>query len=459
VSTAATAQGIRGQRNSAGAAAMEDAPVTYVCPGETHSISRAVHYARMAAFYPECRQCPHRHDLGHLPQPTVAGSERSAGQSARTSLVGVDGLRGTYLNEMTRALAERYAAAFAACVWEQAPLRLSTSARGAAVSQRRRPTIVVGLDDRPAAPDLVVGVAAAARRMGCDVIDVGTVSTPGFWCAVEHLEATGGIYVTGQGCGPAGIGLDFLEAPGVPWSQGGSLERLATAMSVVPRRTSRSGGSQRTFRIRVPYAAGLLKHFQSARAMRIAVVCLASTVEPLLTELFASLPCRREVVAAPVAGDRDRAEALALNRLAEHIRDERLEAGFLIADDGQRCRLLDEHGAIIEPEFLAGPLSESCTAEPKTIVLDEALGSEFAQRLARSSGTIVTSGGTREAMARSMHQVSAAFGCDAGGRYWFGDASPKCDALTTLGRILQLLRRSDAPASALRETQPATRML
>lgn len=457
MSSAATAQGVRGQRSSVGVVATAEAPVTYCCPGETHSISRAVHYARMAAFYPGCRQCPHRDDLGHLPQPGVAGVERPGGHGVLKSLVGADGLRGTYLNEMTRALAERYAAAFAACLWDQAPFRLSTTGGATAATPRRRPTIVVGLDDRPAAPDLVVGVAAAARRMGCDVIDVGTISTPGFWCAVEHLEATGGIYVTGQGCGPAGIGLDFLEAPGVPWSQGGSLERLSTAMSVVPRRTSRSGGSQRTFRIRVPYAAGLLKHFQAARAQRIGVVCLASTVEPLLTELFSSLPCQLEVVAAPVAGDRDRAEALALSRLAARVRDNRLDAGYLIADDGQRCRLLDEHGAAIDPEFLAGPLSGSCSVEPKSIVLDEALGAGFTQRLEQPGWTIVTSGGTREAMARSMLRGPAAFGCDASGRYWFGDASPNCDALTTLGRILQRLSRSEQPVSALRDA--ATRTL
>jgi len=413
----------------------------------------------MAAFYPACRQCPHRHDQGHLPQPLVGGSERSTGQNNRPSVIGPDGLRGTYLNEMTRSLAERYAAAFAACLWEQSPLQLGSPAGGAAATQRRRPTLVVGLDDRPAAPDLVVGVAAAARRMGCDVIDVGTVSTPGFWCAVEHLEATGGIYVTGQGSGPAGIGLDFLETRGVPWSPGGSLERLISTMSAGPRRTSRSGGSQRTFRIRVPYAAGLLKHFQAVRSMRIGTICLASTVEPLLAELFTALPCRRETVGAPVAGDRDRAETLAINRLADTVRDDRLDAGFLIADDGQRCRLLDEHGVAISPDILAASLCEPFANEPQTIVVDEALGADFVQRLERPGRTIVASGGTREAMARTMHQSSATFGCDAAGRYWFGDASPKCDALTTLGRVLQLLGRNDRPVSALRETNAATRTL
>jgi len=428
-------------------------PAEYTCPGESHPISRSVHYARMAAFFPGCRQCIHRHDTGHLPQSLVRTVERTGHRHEPHSLIGPAGVRGVYLNQMTRSVAERFASGFAACLWGQSPLRLNTAAGGVNGAQRRRPLVVVGHDDRPAAPDLVVGVATALRRMGCAVVDVGMVSTPAFWCAVEHLEAAGGIHVTGQGCGPSGIGLDFVEAGGVPWSPGGSLERLEAALTSESRRTSRRGGTQRSFRIGVPYAAGLLKHYQSLRAMRIGLVCLAPTVEPSLTELFASLPCRPERVAAPVANDPDRAFALALNRLAERIRDDRLSGGFLIADDGQCCRLLDERGAVVETAVLAERLSDFAAVESKarTAVLDSALDPELSNRLARRNWSIVANFGTREAMSRGLRETGAAFGCDASGRFWFGDASPRCDALTTLGRVLQLLSRSDAPVSALRE--------
>jgi len=42
---------------------------TYLCPGEAAPISRAVHLARLAAFYPRCRDCPHCGDVGGLPRP------------------------------------------------------------------------------------------------------------------------------------------------------------------------------------------------------------------------------------------------------------------------------------------------------------------------------------------------------------------------------------------------------
>ncbi len=46
-------------------------PATYLCPGETHPISRAVHLARLAAFYPKCRTCEHRRDSGQIAHSTT----------------------------------------------------------------------------------------------------------------------------------------------------------------------------------------------------------------------------------------------------------------------------------------------------------------------------------------------------------------------------------------------------
>ena len=43
----------------------------YICPGETHPISRSVHLSRLAAFYPKCRECPLRKDTGNLATHTV----------------------------------------------------------------------------------------------------------------------------------------------------------------------------------------------------------------------------------------------------------------------------------------------------------------------------------------------------------------------------------------------------
>jgi phosphomannomutase len=260
------------------------------------------------------------------------------------------------------------------------------------------------------------------------------------------------VYVTGHGCGPAGIGLDFLEERGIPWSRGGTLDRLQAAVAEETRRTSRQGGSQRTFRVRIPYEAGLLRHYHGLRPLRIGLVCLSPTVEPHLTELFAAQSCRLEWMVPPVANDASHATTVALERLEEKVRNERLDAGVLLGDDGQQCRVVDERGIALPTSAIAVRLGERILDESRsrTMVLDAALGARAAECLSQRGGQIVSSAGTREAMARSMQSSGAAFGCDSSDRYWFGDCVPHCDGLSTLARVLQLLSRSGAPASALR---------
>jgi phosphomannomutase len=423
----------------------------YVCPGEIRPISRAVHLSRLAAYYPGCRQCAHRHDTGHLPRQIVERIDRTARRVARASLLADEGVRGVYLNELSRPVAERYAAAFASLLWEQQPL-IARQSEEALAGRRRGPAVVVGHDSRPSSPDIVVGAAVALRRMGCHVIDIGAVSTPCLWFAVDHLQAAGAVYVTGHGCGPASTGFDFVESQAVPWSRGGMLDRLQERFEAVPARPTRSGGGLRTFRATVPYAAGLWKHFHALRPLRIGIACAAPLVTPLLAELFAQLPCTPHSVEVPVADDPRRVAQLAAERLAGAIGDRGLHAGLLIGEDGQQCRVFDERGVELDAASLCRAFArlarEECDAP--VVVLDDSFPSATGARGHAWNCRVESAAHSREALSRRMHASRAVLGAQADGRYWFHDGQPVCDAVVTLARLLQALSRGDAPASALR---------
>jgi phosphomannomutase len=310
---------------------------------------------------------------------------------------------------------------------------------------------VVGHDSRPSSPDLVVGAAAALRRMGCQVIDVGVTSTPCLWFAVDHLRAAGGMYVTGNGSGPASAGLEFIESPSVPWSRGGTLDRLQERFEDDVTRPTRSGGTQRVFRAVVPYAAGLWKHFHALRPLRIGLVCTAPVIGPLLMELFAQLPCTLKWMTMPVADDQHRAEQLAAERMAASIRDQGLHAGVLIGEDAQRCRAFDERGRELDVGDLCCSFARLAREESDApvVVLDESLAPGAQDRLHRLNCRAVPVQPTREAISRRLLASQALLAAQADGRFWFRDAHPECDAVITLAKLLQVLSRSDAAASEL----------
>src|SRR5207247_4844804 len=77
---------------------------------------------------------------------------------------------------------------------------------------------LVEVDELPSSPDLVTGVAAALRRMSCQIVDIGSTTVQCFRFAAAHLQAAGGIMISGHGGEPAWTGLDFVGKGARPLS-------------------------------------------------------------------------------------------------------------------------------------------------------------------------------------------------------------------------------------------------
>ncbi len=71
-----------------------------------------MHLGRLAAFYPACRQCPHREDTGTLSPRQVAQLAETGRQGRPQSIFSDEGAGGVYLNDLTPAAARDIAAAF-----------------------------------------------------------------------------------------------------------------------------------------------------------------------------------------------------------------------------------------------------------------------------------------------------------------------------------------------------------
>lgn len=407
----------------------------FQCPGEAHTISRSLHIARLAACYPACRECPHRHDVGGSTRGVVEVLQATERRVERASLFTDEGVRGIYLNELTRGVAAEMASAFASLLWECGGTG-GQAARGTPskrnVTRRVGPTVVVGHDERPASPELVTGVASALRRMGCCVIDVGLVTRPMLWFAIDHLRADGGLHVTGAGCDPAWSGLDFVGAAALPISRGNGLQEIEVRFRSGVSRLSRHPGSQRMFLASVPYVAGLWKHFHALRPLRISLGCSSLPLRKVLDSIFEKLACRRVPVEIPVrARDVSDLHDADCRRIEQSVRRNRSDLGLLIDDDGQRCAWFDELGNLIPPRRVTALLGEiELEQHPENILVDEA-----------------AAGSTRGSISLAMRSQSALCGGGDSGRVWFADAYPICDAMLTLAKVLQALSRSDTPFS------------
>lgn len=453
----------------------------YVCPGETHAISRSIHLARLSSFYSKCRECSHRNEIGHHSLQPVGVM---ASHTARTSLLETDGVRGVYLNELDRTRATEWGAALASMLWDDEPRVGGTRGHGdkgtrgegeiedgsdddacsssvslsstpliplspcRSASARRGPAVVIGFDERPASPDIVTGIALGLRRMGCQVIDLGQTTAPCFQFAVHHLDAAAGLLVTGAGCDPAWTGFDVVGRGARPWSRGHKLEELEARALAGVMRPTRAAGSQRTFQALVPYEAGLWKHFHALRPLQ--VVCGSATklFPRIIDRLFAKLPCRVTHVALPVRRRDLRDEQDSdVRRVASAVASGGQHLGLIVDDDGQRCAFVTERGRLVTSGELARLLIDFERHEHHhlKVVATETLTSELSAWLMRLGMEAVTSEESAASVTTMLVEHEVRLGLLDDGRIWFGEAPPECDALVTLARVLQALSLSDAP--------------
>lgn len=449
------------------------APCEYHCPGEHYSISRSVHLARLAAYYPKCGTCSHNRELGAwkpppIPLPIVhdPGADLIAEQpplECRDESIASgpivftrEGVRGIYLNSLSRGTASELTGAFAYCLWEliQSDADSTTTHFGPnaattlGVRNKRGPTVIVAHDERPSSPDIVMGVAAMLRRMGCSVIDVGLTTRPEFAFAVQHLSGDGGVFVTGAGCDPAWSGVDFAGRDGAPWSLGGSLDRVRDRFVVGVSRPSRRPGTQRLFSVSAAYEAGLFKHWHALRPLQIVCALPGRRTKDLFERLFYKLPCRLIPVPTPVRGrSLDDPDDPDLARTAAAVRSCRAHLGLLVSEAGDACAFIDEQGTLVPSDRILSLFArELCEQRATVTVVTEGKDS--------SSGhspriRCVSALPTREGVWEAWDQHRADLAGGPTGRYWFDAPGAVCDAIITVAHLLQALSRDDTPLSDL----------
>jgi phosphomannomutase len=429
----------------------------YICPGDTHPISRSVHLARLAAAFPPCRECPLREESPRFAVRDLPVIDVPKPPAPKREQFGVEGLRGIFLNTITRRLAETLAMKFAGALWQRAPAATPNDGidRGARVA---RPTLVVGYDERPSSPTIFAAAVAGLRRMGCHVLDIGLVTKPCFWFAVDQVHASGGMFVTGSGTEPAWTGMDFLWDGALPVSNTeiatmrSEIEEQPNRESIRATRPTRTAGTHRTFQATVPYEASLAPHFAGIQLRKIACASSSPLVGQLIQRLFKGLSCELVYADLPVKmrnPARRRDEGIL--QLSSTVREHQAQIGILIDDDGQRCGFVDERGRHVSSAAVARLVVPLLLAEQPgaTVVVEPGALVEVRPLIEAMGGKCQSCLGDFRSIATALHDTRAIYAGGDSGRHWFFEGYANCDALLIAARVLNALGRTEQPFSQL----------
>jgi len=395
----------------------------YRCPGENYSISRAVHLGRLASFHSACRECPERDDTDGLSTRQIRKLTEVGSRTQRRPLFHAEGAGNVSIDDLNPDVARRIAIEFARQI---APDPLPNCQRhddsdmlATCPTQNgsKQPSLLVANDGRMATAAIIAAIVEGFRWTGCETIDIGRTTAPCAVNAIQHLAASGGIFVGNSGDAAHAVGLKFW-AGDEPLSRGGMFDRIEASLQngsfeTMIDRPLRTFGRLRRISATESYHSDLRPAYHALRPLRFVLDCTLGPEISYLEELTRNLACR--VIPCERAG-----------RLGLQVAATQAHFGIRINDDGENCRVVDERGRAVPAERLL-----ACVAGGLT-------------------GPIMHGGELRQQTFLRMRESRAEIGVDPAGRLWYASGhSPVPDALRTLTLLLVLLSCNDRAFSAV----------
>jgi phosphomannomutase len=417
----------------------------YRCPGESYSIDRSIHLGRLAAFYPACRQCAHRHEARLLSPKESRLWAEAARHPTRLGRWDGESFAASSPNDLGPPVLRRLVQALAQMLWRDGGRR------------RRPPAVAVAADGHWTTADSLAAACESLALAGCRAIEIGAATSASLVVASRSAGADAALWIGSARGSQLASHVRFWGAGGRPWSAPGELAALAqNDASFANNRPRRSGGALARASARDAYLAPMSALFHALRPLRFVLDTSSTPFWSYWREVSSQSACQalvpRQATAARPSGAADaRAVERSLALVGDRVVAESAHFGVWIDGDGEACRLVDERGTAVESERLSRLLADFVCRERAgaRVVIDAQASGELAGALVGHGARVAIAAGTRQAMFDCMESRGGAFGIGAGGRFWYGGEPPLCDGLMTVALLLTILSQSDRPLSAV----------
>ena len=240
---------------------------------------------------------------------------------------------------------------------------------GSEARKRGKQAVCIGRDGRLSGPSLSLALARGLQKSGCDVIDVGLVTTPMLYFATHQLGTGSGVMVTGSHNPPDYNGLKMMVAGDT--LSGDDIQALRKRLETGELQSG--AGKYRTEEVAKAYLDRVTGDVKLKRKMRIAVDCGNGVPGAFAPELYRRLGCDVQELFCEVDGTfpnhhPDPSQPENLKDLIAALKSGDAEIGLAFDGDGDRLGVVTREGKIIYPDrqlmlFAADVLSRNPGAE------------------------------------------------------------------------------------------------
>jgi phosphomannomutase len=297
--------------------------------------------------------------------------------------------------------------------------------------EREPATIVVGEDMRPSSPLLADAFSDGANSQGMDVVRIGLASTDMLYFASGKLNLPGIMFTASHN--PAQYnGMKLCKSGAIPIGQESGLLQIRKFIEDGAPMINRPVGKSRQQDLLSEYVDYLLKCFPdstfSKRKLKVVIDAgngmAGFTAPAVMAKLKVDLvPMYFELDGTFPNHEANPIEPANLIALQKRVKKEGADIGLAFDGDADRCFLIDENGALVNPSALTSLIAvRELKAKPKSTIIHNLISSKAVPEvIAENGGVALRSRVGHSYIKKLMAESGAIFGGEHSGHFYFAN--------------------------------------
>ena len=331
-------------------------------------------------------------------------------------------------------------------------------AYGTMLGERGGRTVCVGRDGRLSSPKLAEALIQGLAETGLAVRAIGIGPTPMLYFAVHHLDADGGIQVTGSHNPPTHNGFKMML--GKASLYGDAVRQLGALAE--SGRTAKGSGTVEEVDVFDAYVARLARDFSGTRPVDAVWDAGNGAAGPAMQALTARLPGRHACLFADIDGrfPNHHPDPTVAENLVDLIREVKAggyEAGIGFDGDGDRIGVVDGRGRIVWGDqillILAGEILARLPGS--TVIADVKASQILFDEIARLGGNPLMWKTGHSLIKARMAEIGSPLSGEMSGHIFYKDRFyGHDDALYVAVRLLSILASGGRTLAELHDAMP-----
>ncbi|MBT3720010.1 phosphomannomutase/phosphoglucomutase [archaeon] len=320
--------------------------------------------------------------------------------------------------------------------------------------------ITIGRDCRISSPKLFEALVRGVTDQGCDVLDIGLVSTPMMYFSVWKFKHDGGIVITASHNPPKYNGLKMVREDSIPIGGETGIYEIEEMIKDLPSELPEKKGIVADFNVFDPYLEHITNYMDLTKLKKfnIAIDTANGMAGPIAAVFFDKLDCDLIHMYPVLDGNFPNHEANPLKEenvedLKKIVIEKKCDIGIAFDGDSDRCSFVDEKGQIVPSDYVIALVAKEMLKEHKgkTILYDV--------RCSRIVGKVIKDNGGKTGrcpvghslVKKQMREQDIYFAGELSSHFYYQEEHYAEAPFFVILKILQIMTEENKPLSELVE--------